>query len=75
MEFMYTGREDQRRCCRYWALTLDGVKVGGKSVPISATGALLDSGTTLIIMSDTDAAATNDVNIHLLITPETPPIC
>ena len=48
--------------CRYWALKLGGVKVGGSNIGnLSSTGALLDSGTSLIFTSDADAAALNNV--------------
>lgn len=52
---------------RYWALNLSGAKVGGKSVGnMSSTGALLDSGTSLIFTSDADAAALNNVSFSLI---------
>ena len=52
--------------CRYWALELSGAKVGGKTVgSLSSTGALLDSGTSLIFTSDADAAALNNVSFSL----------
>ena len=39
----------------YWTVALGGVAVGGLSVPLSARGAILDSGTTAILMSDADS--------------------
>ena len=49
-------------CCRYWELKLNSVKVGAETVGgLTSTGALLDSGTSLIFTSDKDAAALNAV--------------
>lgn len=53
--------------CRYWALKLSSVKVGGKTMGnLSSTGALLDSGTSLIFTSNDDAAALNNVCFFLI---------
>ena len=58
---------DEGYTCRYWALALSGAKVGGKTVGnLSSTGALLDSGTSLIFTSDADAAALNNVCFSLI---------
>ena len=52
---------------RYWALELSGAKVGGKTVGnLSSTGALLDSGTSLIFTSDADVAALNNVSFSMI---------
>ena len=46
--------------CRYWALTLDGFKIGGRAVDgLNSKEVLLDSGTSLIFTSDDDAAVLN----------------
>ena len=50
-------------CCRYWALKLNNVTVGEDTVGgLASTGALLDSGTSLIFTSDKDADALNAVS-------------
>ena len=46
--------------CRYWAVHLDGVSVGAASMhPLQAQAVLVDSGTSLILASDQDAATVN----------------
>ena len=51
-------------CCRYWALKLNSVTVGEETVGgLASTGALLDSGTSLIFTNDKDAAALNMVSL------------
>jgi hypothetical protein len=39
----------------YWTVPLGGATVGGRTVPLAARGAILDSGTTAILMSDADS--------------------
>ncbi|CAL5227424.1 g10385 [Coccomyxa viridis] len=41
----------------YWTVTLDGAKVAGRAVDLAATTAIMDSGTTAILVSSADAAA------------------
>ncbi|EIE26466.1 acid protease [Coccomyxa subellipsoidea C-169] len=41
----------------YWTVSLTGAKVNGRSVVLQATTAIMDSGTTAILVSATDAAA------------------
>ena len=49
--------------CRYWMVSLDGVKVGNTVVPgMKADGAIMDTGTSLITTSMQDAAAINSVS-------------
>ena len=53
--------------CRYWAIALDSIMAGSSTVPgLEAQGVLLDSGTSLILASESDAAAINQVKLHLL---------
>ncbi len=47
--------------CRYWTVTLDGAKVAGRAVDLAATTAIMDSGTTAILVSSADAAAIHRV--------------
>ncbi len=47
--------------CRYWTVTLDGAKVAGRAVDLAATTAIMDSGTTAILVSSADAAAIHQV--------------
>ena len=47
--------------CRYWTVALDGAKVAGHLVALAATTAILDSGTTAILVSAADAAAIHEV--------------
>ena len=50
--------------CRYWMVSLDGVKVGNTVVPeMKADGAIMDTGTSLITTSMQDAAAINSVSL------------
>jgi hypothetical protein len=47
---------------RYWMVGLDSVQIAGKAVPnLSADGAIMDTGTSLITTSAVDAAAINSV--------------
>lgn len=50
---------------RYWAVSLGGVSTHGAGSPaaLEAHAALLDSGTSLLLASDADAAAINGVRI------------
>ena len=50
--------------CRYWTVALDGAKVAGQSVALAATTAIMDSGTTAILVSSADAAAIHQVRGH-----------
>ena len=45
-------------------MTLDGAKVSGRSVALQATTAILDSGTTAILVSAADAAVIHSVRLH-----------
>ena len=47
--------------CRYWTVALDGAKVSGRAVALGATTAIMDSGTTAILVSSADAAAIHQV--------------
>ena len=42
-------------------MTLDGAKVAGRAVDLAATTAIMDSGTTAILVSSADAAAIHKV--------------
>lgn len=46
---------------RYWAVGLGGVSANGAPAALEAHAALLDSGTSLLLASDSDAAAINGV--------------
>lgn len=46
----------------FWAIGLDSIQVNGKKVPVSATRAAIDTGTTVIAMTDNDARALNAVS-------------
>ena len=48
----------------FWTIVLDGIQVGGQNIPISATQAAVDSGTTIIAMTNADARAINAVSHH-----------
>ncbi len=55
---------ENSRSCRYWALTLSGVKAGSASVRgLKSKQVLLDSGTSLIFTSDDDAAVLNKAGL------------
>ena len=47
---------------RYWTVALDGAKVGDQAVALGAQEAILDSGTTAILVSSADAAAIHEVS-------------
>lgn len=47
--------------CRYWTVALSGAKVGGQAVTLEATTAIMDSGTTAILVSAVDASAIHAV--------------
>ena len=47
--------------CRGWQVNLGGVNVGGTDLALEATQAVLDTGTSAIVMSDQDAFAINGV--------------
>ena len=47
---------------RYWTVALDGAQVGGRAVALGAQEAILDSGTTAILVSSADAAAIHEVS-------------
>lgn len=47
---------------KYWTVALDGLVVGEKGITgINATGAIMDTGTSLITASDDDALLVNSV--------------
>lgn len=48
---------------RYWTVALDGAQVGGRAVALGAQEAILDSGTTAILVSSADAAAIHEVSL------------
>jgi hypothetical protein len=41
---------------------LNEIRVGNRSVPLSADGGIIDSGTTVILVGDDDAAAIHEVH-------------
>ncbi|KAK9836843.1 hypothetical protein WJX74_009345 [Apatococcus lobatus] len=45
----------------FWAIGMDSIQVNGQNVPISATTAAVDTGSTIIAMTDADARAINAV--------------
>ena len=47
--------------CRYWAVQLSGVSVGSVQVAVSATQAIVDSGSTAILVDPDDALAIHQV--------------
>ncbi len=47
---------------KYWTVALDGLVVGEDGISgINATGAIMDTGTSLITATDADALAVNSV--------------
>lgn len=54
---------------RYWTVTLDGAKVSGRAVALGATTAIMDSGTTAILVSSADAAAIHQVRAPPAVPP------
>ena len=46
---------------RYWQVGLTGVTLGGEDVGVQAVSAIIDSGTTAIVMTNPDARAINSV--------------
>ena len=56
-------RASRRLCCpgRYWAVQLSGLSVGSISVAVTATQAIVDSGSTAILLDPTDAMAVHQV--------------
>ncbi len=47
---------------KYWTVALDGLVVGEDGISgINATGAIMDTGTSLITATDADAFAVNSV--------------
>ena len=67
---------------KYWTVALDGLVVGEKGITgVNATGAVMDTGTSLITASDDDALLVNSVRnplrwafmqAYLLIKPDHP---
>ena len=51
---------------RYWTVALDSAQVSGQNVALGATTAILDSGTTAILVGPDDAAAIHAVGEQLL---------
>ena len=49
--------------CRYWSVALKGIAIDDEAVSITANMAIMDSGSTAILMSNADAAAVNGVRI------------
>ena len=50
---------------RYWEVALGGITVGSSSVQITAKSAIIDSGTTAIVMQNSDAASIHSVSFAL----------
>jgi hypothetical protein len=48
---------------RYWTVALDGVVISGQATALTATTAILDSGTTAILVSTADAAAIHQARL------------
>ena len=46
---------------RYWALPLDNARVAATAVQLTATGAIIDSGSTAITVGAVDGAAIHEV--------------
>ena len=57
-----------RKARRYWAVALGGLRVSstGQVAALQAPAALLDSGTSLLLASDADAATLNNVRVPVL---------
>lgn len=50
-------------------VALDEVRVGQRSVPVQATGGIIDSGTTVLLVSDDDALAIHQASAPCLRLP------
>ena len=63
--------------CRYWTVALDGAQVRGQNVALGATTAIMDSGTTAILVGPDDAAAIHAVGAQHPRPPpaHVPPTC